>query len=65
MLEHIREQHGPSLEYIMITGDYPAHDVWLQSRQQNLDTAAAVLQPLAQYRSQRFHLGHAPRGREP
>ena len=48
MLEHIKEQHGSSLEYIMITGDYPAHDVWLQSRQHNLDTAKAVLQPLAQ-----------------
>ena len=30
MLEHIRTEHD--LDYIMITGDYPAHDVWLQSR---------------------------------
>ena len=30
MLEHVRTVHD--LDYIMITGDYPAHDVWLQSR---------------------------------
>ena len=30
MLEQIRTEHD--LDYIMITGDYPAHDVWLQSR---------------------------------
>ena len=30
MLEHIQAEHN--LDYIMITGDYPAHDVWLQSR---------------------------------
>ena len=24
------------LDYIMITGDFPAHDVWRQSRQLNL-----------------------------
>lgn len=46
MLEHIRASH--ELDYIMITGDYPAHDVWLQSRDHNLATAAAVLQPLAE-----------------
>ena len=30
MLEQVRAEH--ELDYIMITGDYPAHDVWLQSR---------------------------------
>ena len=30
MLEQVRTVHD--LDYIMITGDYPAHDVWLQSR---------------------------------
>ena len=35
MLEHVRTVHD--LDYIMITGDYPAHDVWLQSRYKNLE----------------------------
>jgi len=46
MLEHIQAEHN--LDYIMITGDYPAHDVWLQSREHNLATAEAVLKPLAE-----------------
>ena len=36
ILEHIRDTHGEEFEYIIITGDYPAHDVWLQSRDNNL-----------------------------
>ena len=36
MLWHIKEEHGDELDYIMITGDYPAHDVWAQSRDWNL-----------------------------
>jgi len=36
VLEHIKAEHGEEFEYIMVTGDYPAHDVWLQSRQGNL-----------------------------
>ena len=42
MLEHIREAHIDELDYIMISGDYPAHDVWLQSKEQNLATAKMV-----------------------
>ena len=30
------------IDYIMITGDYPAHDVWLQSRRGNLEHAKKV-----------------------
>ena len=44
VLEHVREEHGDELDYIMITGDYPAHDVWLQSRQHNLDTTKLVVE---------------------
>jgi len=43
ILEHIKEQHGDEIEYIMITGDYPAHDVWLQSRPGNLAHAKKVV----------------------
>jgi len=46
MLEHIRTTH--QLDYIMISGDFPAHDVWLQSREHNLATATTVLQALQQ-----------------
>ena len=42
MLIHIREAHGDEIDYIMITGDYPAHDVWLQSRRGNLEHAKTV-----------------------
>ena len=61
MLEQIRTEHD--LDYIMITGDYPAHDVWLQSRwaqtlfpiylqvvfrEHNLATAGFVLESLTE-----------------
>jgi len=43
VLEHIKAEHGDEFEYIMLTGDYPAHDVWLQSRQNNLDHSKMVV----------------------
>jgi len=43
MLEHIRDTHIDELDYIMISGDYPAHDVWLQSKEHNLATAKTVM----------------------
>jgi len=43
ILEHIRDTHGDDFDYIMLTGDYPAHDVWLQSRQNNLDHTKTVM----------------------
>ena len=53
MLEHIRATH--QLDYIMISGDFPAHDVWLQSREHNLATATTVLQALQQVRDNTVH----------
>ena len=43
ILEHIREEHS-ELDYIMLTGDFPAHDVWLQSREHNLASARLVVE---------------------
>jgi len=43
MLRHIKETHADDdFEYIMLTGDAPAHDVWLQSREYNLNTAKVI-----------------------
>jgi len=36
MLMQIRENHGDEIDYIMITGDFPSHEVWKQSREWNL-----------------------------
>ena len=43
ILEHIKSEHGDDFEYIMVTGDYPAHDVWLQSREGNLAHSKKVI----------------------
>jgi sphingomyelin phosphodiesterase len=43
ILEHIKEAHDDELDYIMLTGDFPAHDVWLQSKEHNLATAKTVM----------------------
>jgi len=43
MMEHIKAEHGDEIDYIMVTGDYPAHDVWLQSREGNLASARTFL----------------------
>lgn len=44
MLMHIREKHLDEIEYIMMTGDNPPHDVWLQSREGNLDHSRKVVE---------------------
>merc|ERR1719347_314338 len=43
MLSHIAAEHGEELDYIMISGDYPAHDIWVQSQGRNLETVKTVL----------------------
>jgi len=43
MLEHIRAQHSEEIDYIMITGDFPPHDVWQQSRESNLEASRTFL----------------------
>jgi len=43
MLTQIAGQHGAQLDYIMVSGDYPAHDVWGQSQERNLEAVRTVL----------------------
>ena len=35
------------MDYIIYTGDSPAHDVWLQSKDKNLENERTVLDLLA------------------
>jgi len=50
MIRHIKEEHGQDeFEYIMLTGDAPAHDVWLQSREYNLKTAKVIMDMVKQH----------------
>merc|ERR1711970_436993 len=46
--EHIKETHG-DIDYIIMTGDYPAHDVWLQSRQNNLMHTKTVVDTVNEF----------------
>ena len=43
ILEHIKDTHGDDFEYIISTGDYPAHDIWIQSRENNLAHSKKVV----------------------
>ena len=42
LLSHAKTNH-PEIEYIFLTGDYPAHDVWRQDRKHNLASAKVRL----------------------
>ena len=42
MLTQIHEAH-PDIEFILLTGDYPPHDIWTQTEETNLDHAKAVV----------------------
>jgi len=44
----IKERHG-DIDYIIMTGDYPAHDVWIQSRQNNLAHTKTVVDTVNEY----------------
>ena len=45
LLQHAKNHH-PEIEYIFLTGDYPAHDVWRQDRMHNLESASAIVQAI-------------------
>ena len=47
-LSHIRTNH-PDLDMIILTGDLPAHDVWLQNQNYNLENIAVVASSLRKY----------------
>ena len=40
MLTQIHDAH-PDVEFILLTGDYPPHDIWTQTEETNLDHANA------------------------
>ena len=42
MLTQIHDAH-PDVEFILLTGDYPPHDIWTQTEEANLDHAKAVV----------------------
>ena len=42
MMEDIA-QTQPQLDYILYTGDSPAHDIWIQSKDRNLENELTVL----------------------
>jgi hypothetical protein len=37
MISHLIISLWQEIDYILLTGDHPAHDVWLQSRSANLE----------------------------
>ncbi|TRY79928.1 hypothetical protein TCAL_07064 [Tigriopus californicus] len=41
-MNEIRQRH-PDIDYIFVTGDYPAHDVWRQNRTGNLESTKVVV----------------------
>ena len=45
MYRHIRKQH-PDLDFIYWTGDLPAHDIWKQTRESNLEIVRATARQL-------------------
>jgi len=49
MLQQIATVHGPTLDYIIWTGDLPPHDVWNQTREENLNIIRQSHQLLLQH----------------
>ena len=45
LLSHAKANH-PEIEYIFLTGDYPAHDVWRQDRQHNIQSSQAIVKSI-------------------
>nr|XP_023022925.1 sphingomyelin phosphodiesterase-like [Leptinotarsa decemlineata] len=41
MLDHIQETH-PDIDYILWTGDLPPHDIWNQTKEENLNSSMYV-----------------------
>lgn len=49
MLKHISDVHGKDLDYIIWTGDLPPHDVWNQSRHENINIIRQSHQMLTKF----------------
>lgn len=48
LLASAKNDH-PDISYVVLTGDFPAHDVWRQNRTLNLESARAVAQLVQKY----------------
>ena len=58
-LKHIAASQ-PQLDYVLLTGDLPAHDVWLQSQTNNVHSIQVVAAALRQVFSEMELPGAAP-----
>lgn len=47
ILTHAKNNHD--IDYIFLTGDYPAHDVWRQDKYHNLESAKAVVEAISSH----------------
>ena len=47
ILQDVKSKHL-DVDFIFLTGDYPAHDVWRQDRQHNLAAAKAIVEDAGQ-----------------
>ena len=43
ILKDIKQKH-PNIDYIFVTGDFPAHDSWRQNRTGNIDSLYSVVE---------------------
>ena len=48
MVKSIAERHR-DIDYIFLTGDFPAHDIWRQSRRDNLASSKIVVDIVRKY----------------
>ncbi len=48
MVRDIARRH-PDVDYVLLTGDFPAHDVWRQSRKANVESAKIVVDVIKKY----------------
>ena len=49
MIKRIRDEHPEGFDFIFLTGDYPAHDVWRQNRTTNLEATRIVTNVISKY----------------
>ena len=43
LVNYSPQARNPEVDYIFLTGDYPAHDVWRQNRTTNLESTKVVI----------------------
>ena len=48
MMQQISQNH-PDIDFILMTGDFPPHDIWLQSWASNIEHSTVGLQVLKEY----------------